>query len=211
MKSEHLQQCIIIVLVFYFLFSIFYKCPCTRRTLESMVPNIDIDIPDIDIIVENTEKDTKDTKDTSDDKKDEDSSDNGLRKRGSSREDDSGSMGDVFEYFKDKLISIFSNIQLLVGVGVIVGIIFLGVMVVRKTRTVKSAVSDKSVSDITDSLKNKLPGSPISKDSLKSKIPGLPISKDSLKDSLKGAIADKSMSDITGSLKKGLSLVKTDN
>ena len=49
MKSEHLQQCIIIVLVFYFLFSIFYKCPCTRRTLEGMVPNIDIDIPDIDI------------------------------------------------------------------------------------------------------------------------------------------------------------------
>ncbi len=56
MKSEHLQQCIIIVLVFYFLFSIFYKCPCTRRTLEGMVPNIDIDIPDIDIDVKNTEK-----------------------------------------------------------------------------------------------------------------------------------------------------------
>ena len=120
-------------------------------------------------------------------------------------------MGDVVEYFKDKLISIFSNIQLLVGVGVIVGIIFLGVMVVRKTRTVKSAVSDKSISDITSPLKSKLPGLPISKESLKSKIPGLPISKDSLNDSLKGAIADKSMTDITGSLKKGLSLVKTDN
>ena len=70
-------------------------------------------------------------------------------------------------------------------------------MVVRKSRTVKSAVSDKSVSDITGSLK--------------SKMPGLPISKDSLKDSLKGAIADKSISGITGSLKKGLSLVKNDD
>ena len=43
-----------------------------------MVPNIDIDIPDIDINVENTEKDTKDTKDTGGDTFENTSMDAGM-------------------------------------------------------------------------------------------------------------------------------------
>ena len=54
MEPNHLQQCIILALVFYFLFNLFYKCPCTRRTLEGMVPNIDIDLPDIELDIVNT-------------------------------------------------------------------------------------------------------------------------------------------------------------
>ena len=173
MKSEHLQQCIIIVLVFYFLFSIFYKCPCTKKTLESLVPNIDIDIPDIDIDIKGNNSDNKDDyNNNEDDNEDEDEDDKENDKRDTkiSNSEEGGSWSDIFEDLKEIIVS---NVQLLIVIGIFIGTIFIGIIFVRNWRETEEKISTINVPEVTETLKSKMTNIPISKDKIKKSLKGV--------------------------------------
>lgn len=135
MKTEDLQQYIIILLAAYFLFNIFYKCECTKKTLEGMVPNIDIDVDIGDIA----------------------SGGGGGGGGGSGSGSGGGSGGEdddepdysgdknkkgmkFLERIKDFFIRMMTNVQFLVGVGSVIALIVIGVYFVRKGRSAKAGL-----------------------------------------------------------------------
>jgi hypothetical protein len=129
MKTEDLQQYIIILLAAYFLFNIFYKCECTKKTLEGMMPNIDIDVDIGDIVSRGGGGGGDGDGD------------------GGGSDDDPDYSGDknkkgmkFLENIKDFVIRMMTNVQFLVGMGSVIALIVIGVYFVRKGRTAKAGI-----------------------------------------------------------------------
>ena len=151
MKTEDLQQYIIILLAAYFLFNIFYKCECTKKTLEGMMPNIDIDVDIGDI-----------------------ASGGGGRGGGGGGDEEPDYSGDknkkgmkFLENIKDFFIRMMTNVQFLVGVGSVIALIVVGVYFVRKGRTAKAGIesiqektsTEEGKKAFVDGMKNTLKNS----------------------------------------------------
>lgn len=130
MKTEDLQQYIIILLAAYFLFNIFYKCECTRKTLEGMIPNIDVDI---------------DIGDIASGGRGRGGGGGGIDFGGDDEPDYSGDKNkkgmEFLQKIKDFVIRMMTNVQLLMGVGSVIALIVIGVYFVRKGRNVKEGIS----------------------------------------------------------------------
>lgn len=156
MKTEDLQQYIIILLAAYFLFNIFYKCECTKKTLEGMMPNIDVDV------------------DIGDIESGGGGSSGGGGGSSGGGDDDPDYSGDknkkgmkFLENIKDFFIRMMTNVQFLVGVGSVIALIVIGVYFVRKGRTAKAGIesiqektsTEEGKKAFVDGMKNTLKNS----------------------------------------------------
>lgn len=145
MKTEDLQQYIIILLCGYLLFNLFYKCECTRKTLENMMPDVDVDVNIGDIA-----SDSGGSGGSNDSE--------GSGGSDSENPDYSGSGGEgdpLVKFMKnlgENLTKIMTDVQVLAVVGAIGAIIVIGVLVVRFGRGTKK-VGSKAVSE-TSSIIN---------------------------------------------------------
>lgn len=151
MKTEDLQQYIIILLCGYLLFNLFYKCECTRKTLENMMPDVDVDVNIGDIGSDSGGSN-------------ESGGSGGSGGSDSENPDYSGSGGEgdpLVNFMKnagEKLSELMTNVQFLAVVGAIGAIIIIGVLVVRfgrKTKKVGSTVVSETSSIINDSSSKK--------------------------------------------------------
>lgn len=131
-----------------------------------MVPNIDIDIPDIDINIENTDN-TNNAEEDDDDNDEEGETDDDSSPLS---DDGENSWINFYYYFQEKILSIFSNFQFIIGIGAVAGIIIIGIIIVRQYNKVKEVVSENNLSTMTGKIKDKVSTLNISKDTLKNNI-----------------------------------------
>ena len=104
MKIKELQEWIILVLIIYLLYNIFSKCPNIRLFEGFVIP------PTINLSgIQSNANNRTVPRDDEEDEEDED--------------DESDNSHSVLDRIKDIFISIFTNIQLLIGVGSIIIII----------------------------------------------------------------------------------------
>jgi hypothetical protein len=140
MKTEDLQQYIIILLCGYLLFNLFYKCECTRKTLENMMPDVDVDVNIGDIASGSGGSGGSNDSEGS-------GGSGGSGGSDSENPDYSGSGGEgdpLVKFMKnlgENLTKIMTDVQVLAVIGSIGAIIVIGVLVVRFRRGTEKAVS----------------------------------------------------------------------
>ena len=144
MKTEDLQQYIIILLCGYLLFNLFYKCECTRKTLENMMPDVDVDVNIGDI--------ASDSGGSGGSGGPNDSSGSGGSDSENPDYSGSGGEGDPLVKFMknlgENLTKIMTDVQVLAFVGAIGAIIVIGVFAVRigrgTTKVASTGITESS-------------------------------------------------------------------
>ena len=136
MKIKELQEWIILVLIIYLLYNIFSKCPNIRLFEGFVIP------PTINLSgIQSNANNRTVPRDDEEDEEDED--------------DESDNSHSVLDLIKDIFISIFTNIQLLIGVGSIIIIIIVSVVLYRVYKN-KGKINIETAKNITEGMTNNI-------------------------------------------------------